>query len=443
MNKQIKEMVNLKIGIVGAGATGLMAGLRLSQKGHSVTVFEAEGDVGGLVGTVDVGEEPLEKYYHHIFTNDTRVVDVINELGLTDSLKWVSPKSGLYINGTLYPFSTPMDLIKFKEIPFIERILLGLLVVRSKFVKDWKALEEITAREWVEKFAGKNAYTKFWGPLLQSKFDIDADEISAVWLWNKFKLRGSTRSNNTNGKEMFGYLEGSFVLIYKRLAEEIEKNGGLVLRGARVNDIVKNTDESISIKANGQEDEYKFDKVIFTPAPLNLIEMGVELPKEYKESVRQVKYKSNICMMLELKASISPYYWVTVAEKNFPFVLVIEHTNLMSKEKYGSTIVYLSRYLDETNPLYSYTDDKIADVFLRGLKGMFPTFKKNDVKGYKIFKSRFAQPVVLKRFSDSILEYETPIPNLYIANMSQIYPEDRGQNYSLRLGETIADVVGK
>jgi hypothetical protein len=33
------------------------------------------------------------------------------------------------------------------------------------------------------------------------------------------------------------------------------------------------------------------------------------------------------------------------------------------------------------------------------------------------------------------------VPSLYLANMSQIYPQDRGQNYSILLGETIADTV--
>ncbi len=428
----------MKIGIVGAGATGLMAGYKLAQKGHEITVFEAKEKVGGLVSTVNVGGEPLEEYYHHIFTNDTEVVDAINELGLENSLKWISPKSGLFINSKLYPFATPIDLIKFSEIPFIERVLLGLLVVRSKFVKDWKSLENITAREWVEKYAGKNAYSKFWGPLLQSKFDIDADKICAVWLWNKFKLRGSTRSNKTS-KEMFGYLEGSFGLIYKRLAEEIEKRGGLVLTNAIVTAIAQNTNGSIKVQAGIEK--YDFDKVIFTPGPSNLIEMGVEFPEEYKEKVDSIKYKSNICLMLELKRSISPYYWVTVAEKNSPFVLMIEHTNLMPRDKYGSNIIYLSRYLDQTNSLYSDSDDKIFSLFFKGLKKMFPSVKKSDVKGYRIFKSRFAQPVVFKKYSDSLLPFETPISNLYIANMSQIYPEDRGQNYSLRLGKTIADVV--
>ncbi|MCH7578496.1 MAG: amine oxidase, partial [Chloroflexi bacterium] len=38
-------------------------------------------------------------------------------------------------------------------------------------------------------------------------------------------------------------------------------------------------------------------------------------------------------------------------------------------------------------------------------------------------------------------EHRTPVPGLYLANMSQIYPQDRGQNYSILLGETIAETV--
>jgi len=37
--------------------------------------------------------------------------------------------------------------------------------------------------------------------------------------------------------------------------------------------------------------------------------------------------------------------------------------------------------------------------------------------------------------------HRTPLANLYLANTSQIYPEDRGTNYSVRLGNQISDLV--
>ncbi|MDO9065791.1 MAG: amine oxidase, partial [Chloroflexota bacterium] len=57
------------------------------------------------------------------------------------------------------------------------------------------------------------------------------------------------------------------------------------------------------------------------------------------------------------------------------------------------------------------------------------------------FRDPAGQPVVTRGYSQIIPAYRTPISGLYLANTTQIYPEDRGMNYSVRLGQTIARVV--
>lgn len=183
----------MRIAIIGAGATGLTAGWKLSSKGHSVTVYEKNDRLGGLTAAIPVGDDMLEMYYHHIFTNDTVIIDVIKELGLENDLKWYEPSNVIYLNNTIYPFTTPMDLLMFRPLSFISRIRMGLMVLQARFVKDYLAIEDITAREWIIRRGGEECYNLVWEPLLNSKFDIDSDKISATWIWNKFKLRGSSR----------------------------------------------------------------------------------------------------------------------------------------------------------------------------------------------------------------------------------------------------------
>ncbi len=198
----------MNICIVGAGATGLVAANELVKKGHKVSVFEEENQHGGLVNTLEVGNEKLEVFYHHIFTNDVEIIKLIEELELSSELMWLEPKNSIYINRKLYPFTSPVDLLLFKELSFIDRIRMGLLVFKAKFIKDWSQLENMSSKDWIIKNAGKNVYEKVWGPLLSSKFDYDADDISGTWIWNKFKLRGSTRGKNIN-KELLGYIKGT------------------------------------------------------------------------------------------------------------------------------------------------------------------------------------------------------------------------------------------
>jgi hypothetical protein len=49
-----------------------------------------------------------------------------------------------------------------------------------------------------------------------------------------------------------------------------------------------------------------------------------------------------------------------------------------------------------------------------------------------------AQPVIPMNYSQHIPEHQTPVSNLFLANTTQIYPEDRGTNYSVRMGREVA-----
>lgn len=428
----------MNIGIIGAGATGLTAGYMLAKDGHRVKVFECRKDWGGLVDTITAGEERLERFYHHIFTSDTEIIDLVNELGLTGQLSWMAPLNGLYINDKLYPFTSPLDLLRFKELSLAERVIMGLLVFKARFVKDWRTLENETAGEWIIRKAGRNVYEKVWKPLLNSKFDIDSERISAVWIWNKFKLRGSTRGKNMS-TELLGYMDGSFKPIYDRLVDKIVENGGSVVCSRTVTGISPKADKTLDIEtSDGCEN---FDRVIVTAAPQVLLEITPSLPLSYAEKLKKIRYKSNVCMIMELDRQLSPFYWITVADEKSPFVLVIEHTNLVRDKNYGSHIVYLSRYLDEENELYSASDEQIREVFTGYLKKMFPGWEECRILNSYTGRAQFAQPVVTTGYSEIRPEYATPVENLYLADMAQIYPEDRGQNYSIRMGKEIAREV--
>ena len=210
----------MKIAVVGAGATGLTAAWRLSEDGHKVTVYEKSDRIGGLTAAIPIGNDMLDVFYHHIFTNDTILIDTIKELGLENELKWYEPSNVIYINKKVYPFTSPMDLLMFKPLSFLSRIRMGVMVLKARFIKDYMSIEDTTAREWIIKNAGNECYDLVWEPLLNSKFDIDTENISATWIWNKFKLRGSSRGKNIS-KELLGYVTSSFVKVYERMAEKI------------------------------------------------------------------------------------------------------------------------------------------------------------------------------------------------------------------------------
>ncbi|MDR3238738.1 MAG: NAD(P)/FAD-dependent oxidoreductase [Clostridiales bacterium] len=427
----------MHIGIIGAGAAGLTAARSLVQSGHAVTVYEkSDKGIGGIAGAVPIHNTWIDKFYHHIFTSDREVLSLIDEMGLSGDMLWEEPKNGLMLDGRLYPFTSPLNLLLFPPISFASRIRMGLAVLSAKSVKDYKSMEDISAREWLVKKAGQDSYDKIWRTLLYSKFGKDADQVSGVWIWNKFKLRGSTRSNLNS--ELLGYLRGSFYRLYRALAEDIEKRGGQMLYQP-VTRLAAAEGGKVSVRT--EQDEKIYDKVLFTASP-NELRGLCDFPDEYARKLDKIKYKSNICMTIIVKQPVSEYYWVTVAEEKAPFVLFIEHTNLIKDKDYGDNhVIYLSRYIDESDPFFQAADSEIQSVFLAYAQKLFPRFHPEDILDSYIHRCVYSQPVIVRRYSEIVPPYETPVQNLYLASMSQIYPEDRGQNYAVRMGAAAAEII--
>src|SRR5688572_21402970 len=218
----------MRTAIVGVGVAGLTAAYRLLQDGHEVAIFEAGPQLGGLVRTFDPsnggGSDPLEAFYHHIFTTDTTIIRLIEELGFGDRLVWKDSKVGFYRDSQIWPFVTPADLIGFKPLPLIDRVRLGLAGLYLRHQSNWRGYEEITAWEWIRRFAGPKALEVVWGPLLRGKFADQAEEVAMAWLWSKIRLRFSSRGSGPQQKEKLGYLLGSFGVYIRELERRVRES---------------------------------------------------------------------------------------------------------------------------------------------------------------------------------------------------------------------------
>ena len=429
----------MNIGIVGAGVAGLAAAKVLSEAGHRVTIFEGRHEVGGQVVTFPVGGEPLECFYHHIFTNDTTVIRYIEELGLGPALQWIEPKNAHFVKGRMYPFVTPMDLLKFTAIPFTSRVRLGLAAIWLRRKKDGiERYEGITARKWMEKAVGKKAFGAFWGPLLKGKFAQQADNVGMVWLWNKIYLRFASRKGG-GSHESLGYLEGSFRAYYVTLAERLAAAGVDIRLNTNVERVEVADGAVHGIHAGGEFHE--FDQVLMTTPNIITGRICPELPEEYRAVLDRVRYQWATCLILALDRPLTPYYWLSIGD-DLPFVACIEHTNFMPPQKYGGNhVVYLSNYVAPGHPVLEMDADQVFESYLPGIKRLNPQFDPSWVREKWFFKDPGGQPVITTYYSRSIPDMRTGIEGLYLSNTTQVYPEDRGQNYSLILGEKVARLM--
>lgn len=424
------------VGIVGGGYTGLAAAYDLAKSGKKVTIFEATDDIGGLAGTFEL--EPgvrAEKFYHHWFTSDTAVLDLIDELGLGHLKRYCNSNTGLYYANSVFRLASPFDLLKFSPIPFFDRIRTGLMALKARKISDWRSLEDISAEDWLIKNGGKRAYDTIWKPLMKGKFGDEAPNVSAVWIWNKLKLRGSSRDKK--GAESLVYFGGGFGALTRGIRESLEKIGVTVKLNSPVRGVSSRDGVVTGIETS--EGQFAFDQVLVTTPLPTFLQMTPGLPQSYVESANQIRFLGNCCLVFTLDRSLSSTYWLNVADPSFPFVGIIEHTNLDDKENYnGKHVVYLSKYLPTTDALFSMSCDELVDYCIPFIQKIFPAFSKEWILSSHLWKAHYSQPVITKNYSTLIPEAETPIKNLWLSTMAQVYPEDRGTNYAVRYGRNIA-----
>ena len=429
----------IDVAIIGGGFTGLAAAFELARAGFKVTVIEKDSEPGGLAGSFPVGGQRLEKFYHHWFTSDRHIMDLVRRLGREREVLWRPTRTGMYYAHRVFHLSRPKDLLTFTPLSFPNRLRLGYMTLAARRVRDWRELESVTAKEWLLKLCGEEVYRVVWEPLLIGKFGEYAEEVSAVWLWNKLKLRGGSRGRA--GQEMLAYYKGGFSTLASQIAHDISEHGGEIRLNTTAHGI---SSAGGRVKGVLTSSGFLPAQTVLLTVPLPLAATLLDQPgvDGYRASLNRIRYLSNICIVLELNRSLSSMYWLNINDPSFPFVGVIEHTNFEPASTYGGKhIVYLSKYLPASAELYRMPDRDAVRVATDALKRMFPEFREETVMNSYVWRADYAQPVVERNYGRLIPSFETPVENLFLSSMAQIYPEDRGTNYAVRNGVQAASSI--
>lgn len=428
-----------RIGIIGGGFAGLTAALRLAQAGHQVTLWE-KGRFGGQAATFPVANTRLEVFYHHLFQSDSSIAALADELGVGSELMWLPSNVGYFADGRIYPLNGALDLLKLGCIPFHDRVRVGLVTAYLQRQKKWKSYENVTAHKWLQRALGKRAYDKTFGAQLRAKFGSYQEQVAMVWFWGKIWLRTTSRRSPLE-QEKLGYFRGSFQTIVDALVEGC-RAAGVDLRSAGITSLKQGEGGAWTVTTEGGTEAETFDALVAT-VPSNVFQKMVpDLPEAYQKKLGALEYEAAVVAVLELDRKLSDVYWLNVADHDLPFTGIIEHTNFIDPATYdGKRFVYLSKYMEPDHPYFTMDSDAIIAEYLPHLKKVNPDFDESWVKESWVFRERAAQPIIPLHYSDMIPEHRTPLRNLYLANTTQIYPEDRGTNYSVRLGDDIAKIV--
>ncbi|MET7655481.1 MULTISPECIES: NAD(P)/FAD-dependent oxidoreductase [unclassified Streptomyces] len=420
----------MNLGVIGAGATGLTAAYDAVKQGHAVTVLEAADELGGLAASIPVGGVPLERYYHHIFRSDREMIELIEELGLGGDLRFHKTTTGVYRGGRTHPFSTPLEMLTSPLYGLPAGVRFGLSSAWLKVVRDGERFTDRTALGWLNKWAGRRATEAVWEPLLRGKFGDRADQVSMAWLWARVHCRTFE----------LGYLDGGFDRVYATLADRIAERGGKVEFGKRMETIRQDGDDGPVTVRTADGASYAFDHLIVT-APQPAFAKAVDAPAD--DAVWRNQYLGATCFVLELDRSAIPYYWLNINEPEFPFLAVVEHTRMIDPARYGGRhILYVGNYVERDDWRFTTDPAELLERYLPWLKRLNPEFDRSWIQDWHFSRAPFAQPVVTPGYKALIPGHRTGLSRVTLATMAQIYPQDRGQSYSVELGHKAARIAG-
>lgn len=414
-----------KIAVVGGGITGLSCGVALVDAGCEVTILESHDKCGGLASgfnpSADSGQIPwkwnLEIFYHHIFTGDMDIRNLAQKVGAEVFFKEPLTTSFFHLKET--QLDSPISLLKFSGISFPARLQMGIGLAILKIIPNGLFLEKYKVTNFLPKLIGKEGYKAIWEKLLTAKFGPFKEEVNMAWFWTRVSKRS----------KKLGYFVGGFQTLVEKMEEYIKKNTGRIILNRKVEKIEK-TKNGVLV------DGKLFDGVVMTiPAPgIQRLVPEINFPK--------IDYLWGQTLILETGKKLIKGYWMNILEDHWPFLVMVDHTNFIDKKNYGGKrIVYLGNYLPEGHKQLTMTKEQLLKLYSPFIRKIDKGFKMAAADRVFLFREPFAQPVFPVNYSKSIPGKRSSVKGVYLANMSMVYPFDRGTNYAVKMGIDVAKMV--
>jgi protoporphyrinogen oxidase len=427
-------MTKKKFVILGAGPMGLMAAMELLKQGHEVDIYERDDRIGGMSASFDFDGLEIERYYHFICKTDFALFGLLDELGLSDKLRWTDTKMGFFFNGKLYKWGTPLALLTFDGIDFISKFRYGLHAMYAKSIKDWRPFDRMQATTWIRQWIGERAYKVLWKSLFELKLFEYSDNISAAWIGTRIKRVALSRRSIM--QETMGYLDGGSTTLLAQMERFILDRGGRIHLKAGIDRVNVSDGRVESILVNGEA--LPCDAVIST-APIQYVPRLVpDLPASFASQIAAIQNIPVACVILKLKQPLSENFWMNINDTSIEIPGVIEYSNL---NRMSPSVLYAPFYMPKTHPKWTKSNEALIDEVISYLHKLNPTFSPEWVLARHCHRYEFAQTICPPGFYDLLPSMKTPVAGLYMADTSYYYPEDRSINESIAVAKTLVDAA--
>ena len=450
--------------VVGGGVLGLTLARRLRARGHAVTVFESAPELGGLASAWQLHEtelhetephetEPREtqprdaghgcvtwdRHYHVTLLSDAHTRSMLRDLDLEHTVKWVITKTGVFGDGHLYSVSNALEFLRFPLLRLQDKVRLGATIAAGARMTDWRRLEQIPVETFLRRWSGDRTFDRFWKPLLRAKLGDRYKDASAAFIWATIaRLYAARRGGHK--VEMFGYVPGGYARVFERFGERLAADGVEVRTSARVESVDRTEGGLEIVMADGAR--HAFDKVVVTAASPVAARLCPVLPAAERDRLAAVQYHGIVCASLLLERPLADFYVTNLTDDWVPFTGVIEMTALVDRAEFaGRALVYLPKYTAPDDPFLALDDAEVEARFVAALERMYPHFRRDQVRAFRVSRVRYVFPVPTLGYSTRVPPMKTSVPGLFTVNSAQIVNGTLNVNETVQLAERAMPVL--
>ena len=423
------------VAVIGGGPMGLAIAYQLALEGCRPVLLEADDRLGGMAASFDFAGVPIERYYHFHCLSDQAFFELLEELNLSHLVRWKQTAMGFFLDGRLYPWGSAGSVLKLRRLPLLSRLRYLLHAARCLSLRDWRHLDGISATEWLRTWLGPKGYEVLWAKLFAYKFYQYTDSLSAAWIWSRIRRIGQSRRWL---KETLGYLEGGSDRWIETIEHRIRELGGEIRLSSPVTALAGHDHGARITTASGSE---VFDAVIST-VPLPLVAPMLRQGEQDPSLIAAYEAPQSVacaCVVLQTSRPITGNFWTNVNDSRFAIPGIIEMSNLRPITPH---ITYVPFYMPADHPDYGRPNGAFIADSIACLKAINPELQDADILASHCSRYRYAQPVCGTHFLDTLPPLN-PMTNVWIADTTVYYPEDRGISESVGFGRNLARQVLK
>lgn len=344
----------MRVAIIGAGPSGLVAAHELVERGMEVHVFERDAQVGGLARTLHVLGERVELGPHFVVTQDQVPAEKTIFSYFEEQAQPYQRRSRIYLDGVYYEYPPrALDILRKWGIGRSFAAFLSLL---------WHRVlpgdRQPNAYNHVRRALGRTLCDAFFASYSEKLWGVPCDQIDESYAraligFEKFSLGNLLTRLRSTGNAQFHqdciYPKGGIGGAWERLKNAIEVRGGRFHMQASITSLtVEGHRVSGLVTADGRE--HVFDAVLSSAPDALMLRMLPQAPAHLLASLQDVRARKLALLYVKLRnTDVVPDHTVYLYSSGVRAVRASNFNRFRSVS--GEGVVLLEYWLSPTDAL--------------------------------------------------------------------------------------------